>query len=231
MPSELTSLLQARTPVVWAERAAADAAADASVLIPAERERLAKLKHPRVAAEYLHGRSRLRTALGLWLGIEPAEVPLTVNAHGKPIHVDGAVEFNISHTNGWLAFAVSNSPIGVDVEVLQTSRDLAGLVQRYFSAHEQGQFAALPPSLHAAAFSKGWTCKEALLKAIGTGMRDVQRCTVNLHPDQPAEVLANVPATGFWRLASWMLDDVTRLAVACPSTNVFGFPHRLSTPT
>ena len=74
-------------------------------------------------------------------------------------------------------------------------------VNRYFADEERTQFAALPDPLRRPAFLRGWTCKEALLKGIGSGVRDLRNCAVCLDPDAPPRVLRS-PQPG-WRLATW----------------------------
>jgi 4'-phosphopantetheinyl transferase len=160
-----------------------------ALLSQREQDRLSTIRHPLTRFHFLRGRTMLRVMLARHLGGKPNDIPLTVNAHGKPVLADHSLHFNVTHTEGLLAFVIGHSPVGIDAERTQANRDLPGLVNRYFSTTEQTQFAELPVVLQPAAFLRGWTCKEALLKAIGTGMRDVQNCTVELDPLKPAKVI------------------------------------------
>jgi 4'-phosphopantetheinyl transferase len=162
---------------------------DPALLNQRERGRLSTIRHPLTRFHFLRGRTTLRVILARHLGGSPSDIPLTVNAHGKPVLADHSLHFNVTHTEGLLGFVIGHSPVGVDAERTQANRDLAGLVNRYFSTAEQTQFASIPAELQPAAFLRGWTCKEALLKAIGTGMRDVHNCTVELDPREPAKVM------------------------------------------
>ncbi len=162
---------------------------DPALLNQRERDRLSTIRHPLTRFHFQRGRTMLRTMLARHLGGNPSDIPLTVNFHGKPVLADHSLHFNVTHTEGLLAFVIGHSPVGIDAERTQSKRDLPGLVNRYFSTTEQAQFASLPVELQSAAFLRGWTCKEALLKAIGTGMRDVQNCTVELDPRDPAKVI------------------------------------------
>lgn len=182
---------------------------DTELLSQRERDRLSTIRHPLTRFHFQRGRTMLRVMLAKHLGGNPSDIPLTVNAHGKPVLADHSLHFNVTHTEGVLGFVIGTTPVGIDAERTQSNRDLPGLVNRYFSTAEQAQFAALPAELQPAAFLRGWTCKEALLKAIGTGMRDVQNCTVELDPREPAKVF--VP-TG-WKLARMNHGDSIAVAV------------------
>ena len=182
---------------------------DTELLSQRERDRLSTIRHPLTRFHFQRGRTMLRVMLAKHLGGNPSDIPLTVNAHGKPVLADHSLHFNVTHTEGVLGFVIGRTPVGIDAERTQSNRDLPGLVNRYFGTAEQAQFAALPAELQPAAFLRGWTCKEALLKAIGTGMRDVQNCTVELDPREPAKVF--VP-TG-WKLARMNHGDSIAVAV------------------
>ena len=101
-----------------------------------------------------------------------------------------------------LVLAVSRRIVGVDVELPSTGRDIHGLVNRWFTEAEKQQFAALPAALQPEAFLRGWTCKEAVLKALGTGVRDLQNVTVDLDPRLPPQVL-ECPGSMRWELECW----------------------------
>ena len=182
---------------------------DPALLNQRERDRLSTIRHPLTRFHFQRGRTMLRVMLGKHLGGVPSDIPLTVNAHGKPVLADHSLHFNVTHTEGLLGFVIGHSPVGIDAERSQANRDLLGLVNRYFSTVEQAQFAAFPAELQPAAFLRGWTCKEALLKAIGTGMRDVQNCTVELDPRKPPKVLE---PTG-WQVTTMNYGDSIAVAV------------------
>jgi phosphopantetheinyl transferase len=95
---------------------------------------------------------------------------------------------------------------------MQTAgRDIHGLVHRWFTKVEQQQFATLPAELLGEAFLRGWTCKEAVLKALGTGVRDLQNVSVDLDPRHPPSVL-ECPGSNCWQLGCWKA-GVARVAL------------------
>lgn len=61
-------------------------------------------------------------------------------------------------------------PIGIDIEVDRAIDDATGLAQLCFDARERAALDRAGPTDCNAAFLRGWTRKEACLKAIGTGL-------------------------------------------------------------
>ncbi len=177
---------------------------DPDALAADELDRLHRTRHPAAREHFRRGRLAVRSLLAVTLGCHPREVSLAVTADGKPM-CDG-VHFNVSHTAGLVAVAVGPVPVGIDVEVADAGRDIVGLVNRFFAEEEREQFARLPEQLRPSAFLRGWTCKEALLKGIGSGVRDLQNCAVCLDPDQPSRVLRS-PLPG-WSLTTWTEGEI-----------------------
>ena len=173
--------------------------ANGDVLSESEQARAANFRHPGAKSQFVRGRTILRSALALWLDTPPADVPIRLSPDGKPFVDSPAIYFNMSHTNGFALFGISRQPVGVDIETADPKRDCDGLMRRFFTPVEQEQYFRLEPSHRPAAFLRGWTCKEALLKAIGSGVRDLQNCSVDLDPNQPPAVLL-APGEFMWRL-------------------------------
>jgi len=159
----------------------------------------------------------LRGALAILLDRPAGTIELAIEPDGKPVleQSDGW-HFNLSHADGVLAFAIARCPVGIDVERSKPGRDVAGLMARYFTPIECSQFFALTEAKREASFLRGWTCKEALLKALGTGLRDLQRCAVDLDPDAPPLIVENVPGTGRWAAYTWDVEPGAAAAVALP---------------
>ena len=99
------------------------------------------------------------------------------NEHEKPYmqsalgnRIDG-VDFSISHCKNAIAVALSDCPVGVDVESFRHAEE--PLLRRTMNPEEQEEVrTAADP---AEAFTRLWTRKEAVLKLRGTGLVD------NLH--------------------------------------------------
>lgn len=87
-------------------------------------------------------------------------------AKGKPYLKDHDVYFNISHTNGAIAIAFSESETGVDIEhVRPTDTKIAN---RFFCESEAAFLEKVENKN--AEFLKMWTRKEAYIKMTGEGI-------------------------------------------------------------
>jgi 4'-phosphopantetheinyl transferase len=105
--------------------------------------------------------------------IAPAQWEFEATAEGRPFVASRfdhlGLNFNLSHTEGLVAMAVSrHEHVGVDVEML--GRAPLDVAERYFSAAEIAQLHALASDAQARHFVRLWTLKEAYLKAIGAGI-------------------------------------------------------------
>ena len=90
------------------------------------------------------------------------------NEHGAPRLEQGPC-FSISHCKHGIAVAVSEKPIGIDIEHIRTAKP--ELVERTMNEQEQAEiWAAASPDV---AFTRLWTQKEAVLKMQGTGILSI----------------------------------------------------------
>jgi 4'-phosphopantetheinyl transferase len=118
----------------------------------------------------------LRTILAQQTGLPAAALVFGAGPFGKPfLQAPAACVFNMSHSDDVAVIAVApgaaaGTEIGVDVEVLRPMRDAIALAERNFTAAEQRELLATPPEWRDLAFMRGWTRKEACLKAIGSGL-------------------------------------------------------------
>ena len=87
------------------------------------------------------------------------------NEYGAPSIKNGPY-FSISHCKSGIAVAVSNQPIGIDIEVVRSLK--VDLVKKTMDSLEQE--AILSASQPDWAFTRLWTRKEAFLKMKGTGI-------------------------------------------------------------
>ena len=87
------------------------------------------------------------------------------NDYGAP-YIEGGPHFSISHCKRGIAVAVSEKPIGVDIETIRTFS--SDLMRKTMSLDEQQRItsSAKPEE----EFIRLWTQKEALLKLQGTGI-------------------------------------------------------------
>lgn len=78
----------------------------------------------------------VRIAIHQDLNIENDNILFGTNSYGKPfLENNKDYHFNISHTHNMIAVAVSNNPVGVDIEKVREI-DL-GIAKRFFTENEQ----------------------------------------------------------------------------------------------
>lgn len=80
------------------------------------------------------------------------------NEYHKP-YIEG-IFFNISHSNNMVVIGISNNNIGIDIEMINTLKDLSSLKKKLFSNE----------LLDDDSFIKKWTQIEAKFKYDGTGI-------------------------------------------------------------
>lgn len=146
-------------------------------LAPAERSRAERLVRPRDGRRFVRCRGALRTILGQLLDLPAAAVEFQVGPGGKPVLRSEsesdrpAIRFNVSHSGELALIAVSRRrELGVDVEMTRPISQADRIVESYFTAAERAEFLAAPEADRPAAFIRGWTRKEAILKAQGVGL-------------------------------------------------------------
>ena len=121
--------------------------------------------------QFLAARGMLRTLLSAYTGVPPGACAIETGRHGRPrLAGQPRIDFNLSHTPGMIAVAVTGGPaVGVDVE--GTARAWAPeLPRRYFAPAEVEALERLPPAARHARFYEIWTLKEAYVKALGLGL-------------------------------------------------------------
>jgi len=97
-------------------------------------------------------------------------VTCSEDEHGKPYLPDHPdIYFNISHSEEYAVCAISDVPVGVDIEYCSAiDLDVAG---SYFFSREYGYILEKPESDRIDAFYDLWTLKESYMKATGLGFR------------------------------------------------------------
>ncbi len=197
-----------------------------------ERQRAERYKVERPREQFVAARGRLRHLLGAYLGVSATAVELVPEPDGKPILRGANLSFNVSHSGDVGLIAVANRRIGVDVEELRDVPNAAGLVERFFGPEEREQFVRLPEELKLLGFLRGWTCKEALLKAVGTGIQNVDKCVVDLDlRREPVVVRFDHSAeVGRWQLATWQPAAGYVAAVAVESVGEVRIERHITSP-
>ena len=90
-----------------------------------------------------------------------------VGEHGKPM-VNG-LELSLSHSGNMVICAVSEEPVGCDVEEVRKAPK--GVAERYFSESEQAYLSSFSGKEYDKAFFWLWTMKESYVKMTGEGLK------------------------------------------------------------
>jgi 4'-phosphopantetheinyl transferase len=142
-----------------------------------ERRRAAEFQFDASRRRFVIARAALRTLLGQYLGMNAEAIELASGIQGKPRLADkhkhdGAdLRFNIAHSGELALVAVARGcEVGVDVEQLRTVSHASAIARRYFHPAERDAILAAPTSQRDEAFLRCWTGKEAILKAVGSGI-------------------------------------------------------------
>ena len=137
------------------------------VLSRDETERAARFVFPGLGESWSAARVVLREVLGRATLTPAADVRIRTGEFGKP-SIDG-VEFSLSHKDATVLIGLGDLPLGVDVEKIPDDRTVRQ-VGPSFHPREAAELLGLPADERPGAFARVWVRKEALLKAIGTGL-------------------------------------------------------------
>ncbi len=146
-----------------------------SLLDEDERARWSRFVHPGARRRFGLCRAALRIILCERLGCANRALSFGYTRRDKPFAlVNGSpapVSFNVSHSGSHGLIAVApQGRIGVDVEERAPRRDFARLIEAAFGGNEQAALNHAPGEDRTHLFYKLWTIKEALIKALGTGL-------------------------------------------------------------
>lgn len=143
-----------------------------SYLSDAEHARAGRFGRRELRDRYVVGRGSLRAILGRTLGIDPAEVPIVRGVRGRPqLAGDASLDFNVSHTGSVaIVGTLRNARIGVDVERIDRTINVAGIARKFLTENERLAIAPLDADAARRAVLTLWTCKEAMSKATGDAL-------------------------------------------------------------
>jgi len=180
-------------------------------LSPEEHLRASRMLASQGARNYSLSRAFLRSILASQMNRMPNAVNIQYSANGKPFVSDGPA-FNLSHCKHLLVVAVANNDffgqIGVDVETRVREPDRLRLADKCFTQSERVQLMTYQKGTSRLnAFTRGWTRKEAVVKAIGTGIQTpLNRFDVSLEDSKTCEVIGMYAEQQSLLLASQLKD-------------------------
>jgi 4'-phosphopantetheinyl transferase len=140
-----------------------------------EAERVARMKNPEARERLLASLAGTRRMLGQVLDMPASDVDLQRDADGAPFLADQTDRrLSISRSEGWTAVALGDArSLGLDIERMR-SIDWRPMLAMVCRSAERDAMLALEdgaPDRALSAFFELWTIKEAVLKAVGKGLR------------------------------------------------------------
>lgn len=129
---------------------------------------------------YVVTRAMVRMVLSRYAQTAPDGWRFSKNAYGRPAIADAILDtdtrarglsFNLSHTRGLIALAVTRGrELGVDVENIATRAVSLDVAEHFFSRTEVKDLACVAPDRQQDRFFEYWTLKESYIKARGIGL-------------------------------------------------------------
>lgn len=191
---------------------------DENPLSPEEQVRARKFTRVEDRDRFVTGRSTLRQVLGRHLVCLPSELVFRPDRFGRPQLIsplDRSLDFNVSHSGRFAVITVATGRrVGIDVETIRDDIDLLSVMRDLFTPGEQAAVMAMSGVNRARVFFWCWTRKEALVKAIGTGL-SAPLATLDIRsgilPDWEVRTLTVGPGYqaavagggNGWRLSCW----------------------------
>ncbi|MFZ2631797.1 MAG: 4'-phosphopantetheinyl transferase superfamily protein [Desulfosalsimonadaceae bacterium] len=110
---------------------------------------------------------------------------------GRPIPAGGFF-WSLSHKPEIVAGVVAGQPVGIDIEMVRPAPP--GLMKRITDAEER----RLAEPVTDLVFFRFWTAKEAVLKAVGVGLRGLSHCKIHRIMDEKTLIVSCHQK--FWRV-------------------------------
>ncbi len=127
-----------------------------------------KVYFSKIEAAENHSECFTRSILSDYHDMDSDSLVVCKNEFGKPYLRDYPnIHYNISHIKGVIVCAVSDKPVGIDIE--RVKKINKRIVERYFTQNEQSYIFASKENQDER-FVEIWTRKEAYVKRIGKGM-------------------------------------------------------------
>lgn len=180
-------------------------------------------------SRYTSAHVMLRAVLARQTGAPADALRFHLGPHGKPTLANARGSFNMSHSDGAMAVLWADdgrtTEIGVDLERRRRIAEMDDLVEEHFTRAERDAYAETARTHRTDAFLRGWTRKEAVLKALGTGF-SVPARAIDAGLESHARVLTvewdgqdamveveSVPVPGAWccAVARWLPETSTSL--------------------
>lgn len=165
---------------------------------------------------FVRAHGLLRRVLTLYGRGAAADWRFRLGPAGKPAlcpehHPDqGQLCFNLSHCRGMVAVAVAwRRALGVDVEALASLGEVDALAETILAPSERRQFQACDSAQRPGVLLERWTLKEAVLKAMGSGLGEIAPDAIAFDRDaggqwQLLQDFAGGARQDWWFFSHWL---------------------------
>ncbi|NGP57312.1 4'-phosphopantetheinyl transferase superfamily protein [Paenibacillus thiaminolyticus] len=162
-------------------------------LLPSDRQdKINRFHYKADAYRSLLAEVLARTIIGERTGLANSRIEFHYNSYGKPeLASELRLYFNISHSGEWIACAVHDAEVGIDVEQIKPI-DLS-VARRFFSAEEYEQLENERPEGKLKLFYDLWTLKESYVKLRGQGL-SIPLDSFSVHKSDQGECSLRSPA-------------------------------------
>jgi len=166
---------------------------DVDFLSPVEKKRLSQMRFARRRQSFQLGRWATKQLLQMHpacTNLPSASITIANHPAGGPYmqigdrNLDGCI--SISHRENEAVSAMVIDPgmaVGIDLEVVEERGRI--FVEDFFTSQESTRIDLLPEEEKPMAVTRTWSAKEAVLKAVGVGLR-VDSRAVSINPSQRA---------------------------------------------
>lgn len=137
-----------------------------SLVSTEKQERIRKFHFFRDMRNCLLGDVLVRTEICRTTGLSNKQVVFSTNEYDKPFLINNPhIHFNISHAGHYIACAITDEPVGIDIEFVKPA-DIK-IAERFFTSDETAYILAGEQTYR---FYEVWTKKESRIKWEGKGL-------------------------------------------------------------
>lgn len=141
-------------------------------LPPCESLRAARIRFEPSRTQFILSRVALRAILARYTSIPAMFIEIDRDVNGKPFSPAVDIRFNISHSDKLFACVVSRvAEVGIDVERVRARSGLKVRTNRFAPAGYLHDYFKSSDAFEIESIYQRWTCKEAVCKATGDGLK------------------------------------------------------------
>ena len=191
-----------------------------SSLTPEEKNKVKRFKNWIDAENFLIAKVMQRNLIASLSGIAPEKLIFETDKYGRPFLKSPRIknlDFNISHSGDYVAMAIADCPIGIDIE--RTKPFDIKIIADYFTEQELKYLNSRRKN-QLRRFYELWVLKESFIKAVGRGLSFPLK-KINFKYNKGKTIILKPKSTkGKWFFKIYEIDKNYKMAI-CSSKNRF----------